>query len=480
MAVLPLRVELIEQRRPVVLASASHGNGRTLRSVVDGAALTGGVEPEGLPLARLLERGAGHLRAAAEAQRVQSEAAAQQARALAGFAAARPASVLDRADPEVGAAAASSRAARPAALTAVSEWAVDEVMVGLSLSAPAAAALLADSITLVQQLPATLAALEVGDLSWAHARMLCEVLAPIAEDTVRGQVEARVLARAGGKNVSALRVAAKRAVLRADASAAARRLAAAVRDRSVRVHPGEDGMASLTATLPVPVARACYRMLEAYALECATPGDGRTKDQRMVDCLVDLLLRPDADGRPPVRAQLTVVAGVGTLTGGDEPGEVDGQPVPAELVRALATALGLLPPTPPDNHAATHPDTDPDTAADTDTDADTAAGTDPADSDSDATETDTETSTETSTEGSTGTGTGGQGSALADLLNLRSVAGTGLAELPRIAVIDELSGQLRALTFPTEIRRTATTGQSLRPPPPTAGYQPSAALQRFV
>ena len=43
--------------------------------------------------------------------------------------------------------------------------------------------------------------------------MLTEVLAPIADDALRAEVEARVLARAGGKTVSALRVAAKRAVL---------------------------------------------------------------------------------------------------------------------------------------------------------------------------------------------------------------------------------------------------------------------------
>ena len=62
----------------------------------------------------------------------------------------------------------------------------------------------------------------------------------------------------------------------------------------------------------------------------------------MADCLADLILRPGRQ-RPPVQIELTVVAGVDTLTGGDEPGEVDGHPVPAGLVRELAYALGLLP-----------------------------------------------------------------------------------------------------------------------------------------
>ena len=114
---------------------------------------------------RLLEVGAGHLAAARAAHREQCRLAGAQVRGLAAFAAARPAALLDRPDDEVGAAAAASRAARPAALTEVSEWAVDEVMTALSLSSPAAAGLLADSVTLAERLPATLDALEAGRIS---------------------------------------------------------------------------------------------------------------------------------------------------------------------------------------------------------------------------------------------------------------------------------------------------------------------------
>jgi hypothetical protein len=127
---------------------------------------------------------------------VQCREAAVRGRHLATFAARRPVGVLDRPDQEVGAAAVASRAARPAVLTGVSEWAVDEVMVAFGLSSAAAAALLAESITLVQRLPATLDALEAGALSWGHARMLAAVLAPLADERVRAEVEDRPLARA--------------------------------------------------------------------------------------------------------------------------------------------------------------------------------------------------------------------------------------------------------------------------------------------
>ena len=74
----------------------------------------------------------------------------------------------------------------------------------------------------------------------------------------------------------------------------------------------------------------------------------------MADCLADLILRPGIN--PPVQIGLTLVAGVDTLAGGDEPGELDGHPVPAVLVRELAYTLGLLPrpdDPPPSRHGPT-------------------------------------------------------------------------------------------------------------------------------
>jgi hypothetical protein len=69
---------------------------------------------------------------------------------------------------------------------------------------------------------------------------------------------------------------------------------------------------------------------------------------------------------------------------------------------------------------------------------------------------------------------------LAALLGLRTAAGTALAQLPAIAVTDEISGQLLALTNAGELRRKVDAGDGLGPPPPTDGYSPSAALDRFV
>jgi hypothetical protein len=148
----PLRVELSAPRSVVVFEGEAHVAGRA--EVGPHRAGRTEVEPETAGFAGLLEAGAAHLGRAKAAHRAQGRAAAVQARELALFARQRPAGVLDRPGEEVGAAAVASRAARPAALTPVSEWAVDEVMVALGLSSAAASRLLTDSITLVQRLPA--------------------------------------------------------------------------------------------------------------------------------------------------------------------------------------------------------------------------------------------------------------------------------------------------------------------------------------
>ena len=138
------------------------------------------------------------------AHREQCRQAAVQARALAAFAACpagRGAGPARRR--RSGAAAAASRAARPAALTAVSEWAVDEVMAALGLSSAAAGALLQQSVTLVDQLPATLAALEAGGVSWAHAVMLADVLPLLTDPAQRADGGGRAAGPGGRQDGAA-------------------------------------------------------------------------------------------------------------------------------------------------------------------------------------------------------------------------------------------------------------------------------------
>ena len=403
-------------------------------------------DPEGRMLARAgvwdaqFAAGAAALGQARAAQAAIGAGEAARARALVAFAYSRP-STLDRPDTEIGAAAGSTRAARPTVLAAVSEWAVDEIAVGLGITGAAATTLLTESLRLVQTLPATLAALEAGELTWAHVRVLTELVAPLADD-VRAQAEARLLARVAGKTPPQLREAARRVVARLDADALARRAVTAARERGVRLHPGEDGLGILAAVLPLPVARAVHDALARYAQAAAVPRDQRTQAQRMADCLADLVLRPGEHAVPPVQAQLTIVAAVQTLLGGDrlgaeEPGEVGGDLVPAAVVRALAATLGLLPAEGPSRPEPVQERPEPSEAA-------------------------------------------ARRAALAELLTTRRLTGTALAHRPWLALVDELTGSLVALTDATGLRHAAVAGRGLGPPPATAGYRPDQALDRFI
>ena len=416
---------------------------------------------------RLLTSGAAHLDDAVAAATQLAREEARRVRALAAFARSRPAAMFDRAPGERGAASAASRAVRPAALTDVSEWAVDEAAATLAISGRAASMMLIDAVTLVEGLPATLAALEAGEISPAHARVMVEVAGAVADPAKRAEVEEEVLPRAPRQTPPALKASVRRAVARIDAAAAADRLTKAVRDRHVRLDDRDDGMSALTTLLTTPVGRACREALSAYAKACAYDENGerdpRTHDQRMADCLADLILRPHAE-HPAVRLVLTLIASVDTVTGqgagADAPGELEGDLVSAAQVRELAYQFGLMPRPEPTADA----DADP-TAADEHEarlaslrDGERAAAEDLL----------------------TVYAPGEQPTALTRLLDTRRLIDTALAERPRIAVIDPLSGTLLALTDSTELRAAAAAGRGLGPPSGTDAYQPTDPLYRFV
>jgi hypothetical protein len=365
---------------------------------------------------------------------------------------------------------------------------VDEAAATLGISGRTTTLLLVDAVTMVEGLPGTLAALEAGDISPSHARVMVEVAGPVSDPAKRREVEAAVLPRAPRQTAPALRASVRRAVARIDAAAAADRLAKAVRDRHVRLDARDDGMSTLTALLTTPVARACYEALSAYAKACEYDEEGnrdpRTHQQRVSDCLADLILRPHGD-HPAVRVLLTLVAGVDTLTGqgagADAPGELDGDLVSGAQVRELAYQLGLLPRPEPMTAAVTA-----DSGASS-----TAPAADSAAEDEGrlAALRDVE---QAAADELLGAITGGQRpgagatteaatrAALTRLLDTRRLIDTALAERPRIAVVDRLSGTLLALTDSTELRTAAAAGRGLGPPNGTDAYQPTDPLHRFV
>ena len=461
----------------------------------------------GSGLRGLLEGG---VRAIDRAGRISHEIArlsAELTGALAGFARCRPSGAFDRQPGERGAMSAATRAARPAALTEVSEWAVDEVAVALRIPGRAAEAQLCEAVTLAARLPRTLEFLHEGRLSPAHARQMVAVVGPVASDALRADIEAHVLGLLGDKTPPQLGDCARRIVLRRDADAAARRLVTAVRERGVRLVDRRDGTGTVELDLPLPTAAAIYRALEAHAEEARVDGDQRTKQQRMADVVADLVLRPGEHGRPAVTVALTLVATLETMLGGAEPGQVEGMVVPAEAVRELGYTFGLMPRPAPDlddlPEVAEPPEVaDPTPSEASPTEAPRARPQAPAAVSDRVTPVPTPAKDRSLAEWMAliqaredaavaaglagarqavldGTWTDGDLRAVLDLgalMDVRDVAGTGLAHRPHIAIVDRLRGSLVALTDATAIRR----GQALGPPADTDGYTPGAELDRFV
>jgi hypothetical protein len=464
-------------------------------------------------LRRTLEAGIRHLERAADASRQIARLSAVVASSLAAFARCRPAALLDRQPGERGAMSAATRAARPAQLAEVSEWAVDEVAPSLRITAASAGAQLVDSLVLVERLPRTLALMARGELSPAHARQMVNVVGPVQDDELRADIEAHVLGLLGRKTPPQLGDCARRIVLRKDADAAARKLVAAVRERGVRLHDRRDGTATLSLDLPLPAAAAIYRALEEYAKGARVDGDERTKQQRMADCVQDLILRPGEHGMPPVTIALTLVATLETMLGGAEPGQVEGMLIPADLVRELGYAFGLMPrrapdvadlpdddePEPqrrpePESHSEPYPEPQPEPQPESEPESESIgrAAEHPATPVADRTLDEWLALARARNEAAVREGLTGARQAILDgrwsdgelralldvgaLIGVRDLNGTGLAHRPLIAVVDALRGSLVALTDATGIRRGACLG----PPPETDGYAPGAELERFV
>lgn len=246
---------------------------------------------------------------------------------------------------------AARRAARPAVLAEVSEWAASEVAIASSISKEAAGQRLERSLTLAQKLPGTLAALESGLLHEGHLFPMLERVATVTDRDKRVELERDILAwvaaRAARRQITTppqLTARLSRIGLGRDPKQEADDLMAGLRERGVWARPDRrPGMAALQSLLTGPEAQAVVDVLGQHADALDDPADTRTRGQKMADVLLDLVLRPGEHDLPPVQARLTVVAGVRALLGGSAPGEIGGEPVPAELVRAVARALGLLP-----------------------------------------------------------------------------------------------------------------------------------------
>jgi hypothetical protein len=205
-------------------------------------------------------------------------AAAQQARVLAEF---------DRRPTDDTLAPTTTREPRA--------FAADEVALALTLAPRVGAERLAHARRMDGVLRPTRDALAAGRICSGRARLVCQMLAD-HDDEVAAAVQARVLPAAGKQTWSQLRAAITKALL-AVVPDQAERHQVAQRRRSVELYPGQDGMASLVATLTATDATACFGWLTRLArgIEPDTHPDADNRsnpgsmDRRRADVLVALL-----------------------------------------------------------------------------------------------------------------------------------------------------------------------------------------------
>lgn len=169
-----------------------------------------------------------------------------------------------------------------------------EIGAALHQSPPGAARRVADAVELVQDLPATLAALRDGRIDLPRARTIAQRTALLTPE-LRARVEAAVLPLAETRTPGQLTPMIDRRVIAADPAASKKRAVAARRDRFVDHCPSVDGMGMIRAHLPAEGAVSVYDLLDSIAR--ATAGcDDRPIAARRADALVDICTQLLTDG----------------------------------------------------------------------------------------------------------------------------------------------------------------------------------------
>ena len=220
------------------------------------------------------------------------------------------------------------------------DWAREEIAAALTISMYAADQLLTVGRAFRNRLAGTGRALAAGALSWAHVRHLVHHTRQLDDATVAA-LEPDMLAQAEDLRPAAFEKVVKRAVAAADTAASAERHDRARSERSLRLYPDDDGMATLVAHGPATDLLGLYNILDATAGRLG-PDDSRPIDARRFDRLVDagnLLYLDPAAPRPHGRpAGINITMTLGTALGlRDLPAELEHYgPIPARVARELA------------------------------------------------------------------------------------------------------------------------------------------------
>jgi len=231
---------------------------------------------------------------------------------------------------------------------------VSELACAMRIPERTAENLVEQSKALLHELPATLAALNAGEISYRHAQAMIDHAGFVPKEA-REAFEVALLPAAKTLTVSKFTGKARIARERRHPETITARHETSVLDRKVQVEPGQDGMAWLSAHLPAEQAYGIADRLTRMALSLHKPDEARTLAQLTADVFADLLI----DGVTPagvgqgIQGKVMVTVPVLTLLGrSDEPGCLEGYgPIAPETAKELAAGA------PSFRRLLTHPET---------------------------------------------------------------------------------------------------------------------------
>ena len=148
---------------------------------------------------------------------------------------------------------------------------VSELACALRIPERTAETLVEQSRVLLHELPATMEALQAGEISYRHAEKMIDHAGSVPE-AARQAFEASLLPQARRLTVSKFDWKARVARERAHPESITARHEASALDRSVEVRPGRDGMAWLSANLPAHRAQRDHEPTHWHGAQPAQAG----------------------------------------------------------------------------------------------------------------------------------------------------------------------------------------------------------------
>jgi hypothetical protein len=213
-------------------------------------------------------------------------------------------------------------------------YAADEVAAALRLTPLAAVRRVGNAVTMVERLPATVSALDCGELDLQKAVAIAERTRVLPRDKA-AMVEAAVLEFAPGRTVRQVREKLSREILKIDPDGAEARRQAAAKDAFVRFRPRPDGMAELLVYDRVENTRPIFNLLTTLARRAKAAGSEIGVDELRTKALHDLVL---GSGRERVMTEFRVTIPASALAGASrQPAEIHGYgPATIRTIHELA------------------------------------------------------------------------------------------------------------------------------------------------